>query len=82
MQTCMAQLMTLPLTVSCFYKIQIGFTFLVPAHLGSPKKGPLNGVCVCVCVSIMPAGFHRHLVGKLLEMFATLLSLKYALLVG
>ena len=41
----------LPLTVSCFSKIQIGFTFLVPAHLGSPGKGPLNGcVCVCVCV--------------------------------
>jgi len=32
----MAQLMLLPLTVSCFSKIQIGFTFLVPAHLGSP----------------------------------------------
>ena len=36
----MAQLMPLPLTVSCFSKIQIGFTFLVPAHLGSHgKKG-------------------------------------------
>jgi len=43
----MAQLMPLPLTVSCFSKIQIGFTFPVPAHLGSPGKGPLNG-CVCV----------------------------------
>ena len=43
-----AQLMLLPLTVSCFSKIQIGFTFLVPAHPGSPGKGPLNG-CVCVC---------------------------------
>jgi len=43
----MAQLMPLPLTVSCFSKIQIGFTFLVPAHLGSPGKGPLKG-CVCV----------------------------------
>ena len=31
----MAQLMPLPLTVSCFSKIQIGFTFLVPAQLGS-----------------------------------------------
>jgi len=41
----MAQLMSLPLTVSCFSKIQIGFAFLVPAHLGSPGKGPLNG-CV------------------------------------
>jgi len=36
----MAQLMPLPLTVSCFSKIQIGFTFLVLAHLGSPgNKG-------------------------------------------
>ena len=32
----MAQLLPLPPTVSCFSKIQIGFTFLVPAHLGSP----------------------------------------------
>ena len=31
-------------TVSCFSKIQIGFTFLVPAHLGSLDKG----VCVCL----------------------------------
>ena len=43
----MAQLMPLSLNVSCFSKIQIGFTFLVPAHLGSPRKVPLNG-CVCV----------------------------------
>jgi len=42
----MAQLMPpLPLTVSCFSKIQIGFTFLVPADPVSPGKGPLNG-CV------------------------------------
>ena len=39
----MAQLMPLPLTVSCFSKIQIGFTVLVPAHPGSPIKR----VCVC-----------------------------------
>ena len=38
--------MPLPLTVYCFSRIQIGFTFLVPAHPGSPGKGPLNG-CVC-----------------------------------
>jgi len=44
-----AQLMLLPLTVSCFSKIQIGFTFLVPANLGSPGQRVLNG-CVCVCV--------------------------------
>jgi len=34
----MTQLMPLPLTVSCFSKIQIGFTFLVPAHPGSPGQ--------------------------------------------
>ena len=44
-----AQLMSLPLTVACFSKTQTGFTFLVPAHSGSPGKGSLNG-CVCVCV--------------------------------
>jgi len=44
----MAQLMPLPLTVSCFSKIQIGFTFLVLAHLGSPEKRAVKQVCVCV----------------------------------
>ena len=44
-----AQLMPLPLTVSCFSKIQIG-TFLVLAHLGSPGKRAVKRVCVCVCV--------------------------------
>jgi len=34
----MTKLMPLPLTISCFSKIQIGFTFLVLAHLGSPGK--------------------------------------------
>jgi len=46
-QTCiMAQLMPLPLTVSCFSKIQIGFTFLVLAHLGSPGKRAVKWVGV------------------------------------
>jgi len=44
----MAQLMPLSLTISCFSKIQIGFTFLVPAHLGSPGKRAIKRVCVCV----------------------------------
>jgi len=38
----MAQLMPLPLTVSCFTKIQIGFTFLVLADLGSPRQGVIK----------------------------------------
>jgi len=50
----MAQLMPLPLTVSCFREIQIGFTFLVPAHPGSPEKGPLNA-CVCLCLRVHAA---------------------------
>jgi len=44
----MAQLMPLRLTVSCFSKIRIGFTFLVPAHLGIPGKRAVKRVCVCV----------------------------------
>jgi len=44
----MAQLMPLPLTVTCFSKIQIGFTFLALAHQVVPESVPLNW---CVCVS-------------------------------
>jgi len=40
--------MPLPLTVSCFSKIQIGFTFPVPADLGSPKQGAVKRVSVCL----------------------------------
>ena len=42
----MAQLMPLPLTVSCFSEIQIGFTFLVLVHPGSPGKRVVKRVCV------------------------------------
>jgi len=43
----MAQLMPLPLTVSCFSKIQIAFTFLVPAHRGSlGGQRAVKHVCV------------------------------------
>jgi len=44
--------MPLPFTVSCFSKIQIGFTFLVPAHPGSPGKRAVKRVCVCVFMSL------------------------------
>ena len=43
-----AQLKPLPLTVSCLSKIQIGFSFLVPAHPGSPRQRTVKRVCVCV----------------------------------
>jgi len=46
----MAHLMPLSLTVSCSVKIHIGFTFLVPAHPGSPGQRAFKQVCMCVCV--------------------------------
>jgi len=48
-----AQLMPLALTVSCFRKIQIDFTFLVPAHPGIPGKRAIKWMCVCVCVCVV-----------------------------
>ena len=65
----MAQLMPLPLTVSCFSKIQIGFTFLAPAHPGSLGKRAIKRLCVCftllVVVSVRQikltrVGFRAH----------------------
>ena len=38
-------------SLSCFSKIQTGFTFLVPAHPGSPGQGAVKRVCVCVWFS-------------------------------
>jgi len=50
----MAQLMPLPLTVSCFSKIQVGLPFWYRLTRVVPDKGPLNGcVCVCVCVCVL-----------------------------
>ena len=48
----MAQLMPLPLTVSCFGEIQIGFAFLVSADPGSHGKRTVKRVCVCVSVCV------------------------------
>ena len=48
--------MPLPLTVSCFSKIQIGFNFLVPAHPGSPGQRAVKRECVCVCVKVSTLG--------------------------
>ena len=46
----MLQLMPLPLTVSCFSKVQLSFIFLVPAHQGSPGQRAIKQVCVFVSV--------------------------------
>jgi len=48
-----AQRMPLPLTVSCFSKIQIGFTFLVLAHPGSPGQSAVKWACVCYTGSMV-----------------------------
>jgi len=68
------QLMPMPLTVSCFSKIQIGFIFLVPAHLGSPGQRDVKRVCqknktLNSCSSFPPNGnrfskFFHWLSGK------------------
>jgi len=56
----MSQLMPLPLTVSCFSKIQIGFTFVVPAHLSSPDQRSVK--CVYGITFLVPA--YRGCPGK------------------
>ena len=60
----MAQLMPVPLTVSCFSKIQIGSTFLVPADPGSPGKKAVKRVCVRACVCFV------HYTSRLLKFYA------------
>ena len=49
----MALLMPLPLTVSCFSKIQVGSTFLVPVHPGSPGQRAIKQVFVCLRMSVI-----------------------------
>jgi len=59
----MVQLMPLPLTGSCFSKIWIGFTFLVPAYPGSPGQRAVKQLCVCVRVRVRArahARAHAH----------------------
>ena len=53
-------------TASCFSKIQIGFTFLVPAHQGSPGKRAVKRVCdyFFSCIAM-----HSKRYGLLLHMY-------------
>ena len=48
-----AKLMPLSLIVSCFSKIQIDFTFLVPAHPGSPGQRAVKWIYVCMYVQMV-----------------------------
>jgi len=62
----LAQMMPLKFNVSCISKIQTGFTFLVPAHLGSPGQRAVKRVCVCVagCYVNDKDGFATHIANK------------------
>ena len=66
----MAQLMSLPFTVSCFSKIWIGFTFLVPVHPGSPGQRAVELVCVIQIIII------TNLVGLFLQIVLLYLFLR------
>jgi len=75
----MAQLMPLPLTVSCFSKIEIGFTFLVPAHPDSPGQWAVKRVCVCGKLLSLCGGlalnFRRQ---RVLSVLLRVLSVKFS----
>ena len=67
----MAQLMPLPLAVSCFSKIQIGFTILIPAHPGSPGRRAVKRVLLlllllllsCLDIGKPPTEYHANGIG-------------------
>jgi len=69
----MAQLM--PLSVFCFSKIQIGFTFLVPAHPGSPKQRALKQTCVCVYIVEVEGSLYAKNMLHSISHFDTILGL-------
>jgi len=63
----MAQLMPLPLTVSCSSKIQIGFTFLVPAYPGCPGKEAVKWLKNGCGLMLLVGRQERHLACKKTE---------------
>jgi len=65
----MAQLVPLPLTVSCFSKIQIGSTFLLPTHPGSPGHRAIKRVLPCAVGKVVYS-FNNEMRSRLLQ-FAT-----------
>ena len=76
----MAQRIPLPLTVSCFIKIQIVFTFLVPARPGSPGQRAVKWVCVFF---LFTSAFMLFVIlnnGKFLETFYALYMCSYVII--
>ena len=78
----MAQLMPLSLTVSCFSKPQIGFTFLVPAHLGSPGKRAVKRVCVYGKISVFLCFFYKCVDRNVFSLLYVGSTVPYTLLLG
>ena len=80
----MAQLMPLPLTVSCFSKIQIGFTcpFLVPAHLGSPGQRAVKLVGARIVCKAGSMHLSIHLSIFHLSVCRTVIAAKIAAVAG
>ena len=76
----MFQLMPLPLTVYCFSKIQIDFTFLVPTHPGNPRQRAVKWVCVCVCVCVCWSLFWVLIFELYFTVWNLVLSCAYAVL--
>ena len=74
-----AQLMPLPLTVYCFSKIQIGFTFLVPADLGSPGQRAVKWVCVCMCMNFVHTVAFYNYRYRYLQFVAIYIQYKYCI---
>jgi len=72
----MAQLMPLPLTVSCSSKIQIGFTFLVPAYPGCPGKEAVKWLVLITCDIITIQTVRLVFVGLTHEMSYTADSIR------
>jgi len=74
----MAQLMLLPLTDSCFNKIQIDFTFLVPADPGSPGKRTVKRVFVFLSVSLTLCSILNSAIQKAADVLLSIVLVSYS----
>ena len=72
----MAQWIPLPLTVSSSSKIQIGFTFLVPAHPDSPWQRAVKRMCVCVLYNILEWDSTAHKISTNFSISLCVVSVK------
>jgi len=76
-QTCIWQLMPLPLTVSCSSKIQIGFTFLIPAYPGCPGKEAVKWLLLLLLSLLFPLCKLRLCFGRYFGLVNTRLQMTH-----